>query len=79
MAEAQFLVGPVLEVLYPVACDRILAAGFSALGWKTAEFLFGALMLLSAGMGIANLIPFDGSDGQEIFSALKAMRRRRRP
>ncbi len=39
--------------------------------------LFGALAMLSAGMGLANLVPFKGSDGQHILQGFRAGRRAR--
>lgn len=55
-----------------------LAAGLAAgqLGLTTlAGTLLGALALLSAGMGLANLVPFKGSDGQQILQGLSVGRR----
>jgi Zn-dependent protease len=39
--------------------------------------LLGALAILSAGMGLANLVPFNGSDGRHILDSLRAGRRTR--
>jgi Zn-dependent protease len=51
-----------------------LAAG--QLGLTTlAGTLLGALAMLSAGMGLANLVPFKGSDGQHILQGFRAGRR----
>ncbi|HWU95229.1 MAG TPA: M50 family metallopeptidase [Sphingomonas sp.] len=55
-----------------------LVAGLAArqLGLTTlAGTLLGALAMLSAGIGLANLVPFKGSDGQHILQGFRAARR----
>lgn len=55
-----------------------LVAGLAARQWgltSLAGTLLGALAMLSAGMGLANLIPFKGSDGQHIVQGIRAGRR----
>ena len=53
-----------------------LAAGQLGL-MSPAGTLLGALAMLSGGMGLANLIPFKGSDGQHILQGFRAGRRAR--
>ena len=51
-----------------------LVAGLLAeqVGLQTlAGTLFGALAMLSLGMGLANLVPFKGSDGHQILQRLR--------
>ena len=57
-----------------------LGAGLIAerLGLTTlAGTLLGALAMLSAGTGLANLIPFKGSDGRHLLQGFRAGRRAR--
>jgi membrane-associated protease RseP (regulator of RpoE activity) len=62
------------------AANLLLALGAGALAARLdtatlAGTLLGAVALLSAGMGLANLVPFKGSDGAHILQGFRAGRR----
>lgn len=62
------------------AANLLLALGAGLLarqiGLQTlAGTVLGALAMLSAGMGLANLMPFKGSDGHQIFHRFRRGRR----
>ncbi|WHU04008.1 site-2 protease family protein [Sphingomonas sp. NIBR02145] len=61
--------GPIANLLLAL----LAGTGATLIGSATlAGALLGALALLSAGMGIANLVPFRGSDGHHILQGLRA-------
>ncbi|NYT40151.1 site-2 protease family protein [Sphingomonas sp. R-74633] len=61
--------GPVANILLAL----LAGSGAALLGTPTLTgALLGALAFLSAGMGIANLVPFRGSDGHHILEGLRA-------
>ncbi|MEP9360468.1 site-2 protease family protein [Sphingomonas sp. KR3-1] len=66
--------GPVANLLLALAAGAVAAQ----LGTATlAGTLLGALAMLSVGMGLANLVPFRGSDGAHILQGFRAGRRAR--
>jgi len=61
--------GPVANLLLAL----LAGTGAALIGGATLPgALLGALAFLSAGMGIANLVPFKGSDGHHILQGLRA-------
>lgn len=50
--------------------------GLGANEFSVASRFLGALAVLSAGVGLANLVPFKGSDGAAIFDAMRPSLRR---
>lgn len=66
--------GPIANLLLAL----VVGTGAALIGTDTlGGALFGALALLSAGMGIANLVPFKGSDGHHILEGFRAGARNR--
>ena len=61
--------GPVANLVLALLAGTVSASIGTA---SIAGALFGALSLLSAGMGIANLVPFKGSDGDHIRQGFRA-------
>ncbi|MBB4098058.1 Zn-dependent protease [Sphingomonas kyeonggiensis] len=61
--------GPIANLLLAL----VAGTGAALVGTDTlGGALLGALALLSAGMGIANLVPFTGSDGHHILEGFRA-------
>lgn len=61
--------GPIANLLLALLAGTVAAL----IGGATLPgALLGALAFLSAGMGIANLVPFRGSDGHHILEGLRA-------
>lgn len=70
--------GPAANIVSGLAMGSVLASeGKGALPPGAA--IATAFAILSVGMGLANLIPFDGSDGMHLLRYFRPARRKARP